>query len=194
MLDEHDQSAVICGLRTGNRESWAALYDGYSVDVWRYVARLVGPNVPDVADVVQETFLAAARSARQFDPLRGSLWSWLTGIAHHNVSLYWKQISKAARLQALAETHRIALQHWFDEATSAELPFEQSELAEMVRRVLAELPPDYAALLTAKYLEERSLDDLSREGGQTVEALKSKLARARREFRRLASRTFEAET
>ncbi len=142
MLDEHDQAAVICGLRTGHRESWAALYEGYSVDVWRYVARLVGPNVPDVADVVQETFLAAARSARQFDPKLGSLWSWLTGIAHHNVSLYWRQISKASRLQTLAETHRGALQHWLDRSISDELPFEQSELAELVRGVLAELPPN----------------------------------------------------
>lgn len=194
MLDEHDQSAVISGLQTGNRESWAALYDGYSVDVWRYVARLVGPNVPDVADVVQDTFLAAARSARQFDPQRGSLWSWLTGIAHHNVSLYWKQINKAARLQRLAEAHAGELHRWLDGSDSEPLPWEQSELAEVVRGVLAELPSDYAALLTAKYLEERSLDDLSRDGGQSVEALKSKLARARREFRRMASRTIEAET
>ncbi len=194
MLDENDQSAVICGLRAGNRESWAALYEGYSVDIWRYVARLVGPRVPDVADVVQETFLAAARSARQFDPQRGSLWSWLTGIAHHNVSQHWRQISKAARLQTLAESHRGVLQHWLDEGTSDKLPMEQSELAEMVRGVLADLPPDYAALLTAKYLEEQSLDDLARARGQSVEALKSKLARARREFRRMASRTIEAET
>ncbi len=193
MLDEHDQSAVICGLQHGNREAWAALYDGYSADVWRYVARLVGPEVTDVADVVQETFLAAARSARQFDAGRGSLWSWLTGIAHHNVSLYWTQINKAARLQKLAETHAGELHRWLDGFESEPLPWKQSELAELVRGVLAELPSDYAALLTAKYLDELSLDDLSRQWGQTVEALKSKLARARREFRKKAVRTIEAE-
>ncbi len=193
LLDEQDQSAVICGLRTGNRESWAALYDGYSVDVWRYVARLVGPNVPDVADVVQETFLAAARSARQFDPQRGSLWSWLTGIAHHNVSLHWKQVNKAARLQRLAEAHAGVLHRWLDCSEDDCLPFEQSELAELVRGVLVELPSDYAALLTAKYLDEVSLDELSQQWGHSVEALKSKLARARLEFRRKAGRTIEAD-
>ncbi len=193
MLDEHDQSAVICGLQHGNREAWAALYTGYSSDVWRYVARLVGPEVTDVADVVQETFLAAARSARQFDPGRGSLWSWLTGIAHHHVSLYWRQIGKAARLQTLAEAHAAELQRWLDESEADGLPFEQSELAELVRGVLAELPSDYAALLTAKYLDEQSLDELSQQWGHSVEALKSKLARARREFRRKAGRKIEAE-
>ena len=193
MLDEHNQSAVICGLQHGNREAWAALYDGYSADVWRYVARLVGPEGTDVADVVQETFLAAARSARQFDASRGSLWSWLTGIAHHNVSLYWRQINKTARLQKLAEAHAGELHRWLDGSEADDLPWEQSELAELVRGVLAELPSDYAALLTAKYLDELSLDELSRQWGQSVEALKSKLARARREFRRKAGRKIEAE-
>ena len=193
MLDEHDHSTVICGLQHGHREAWAALYDGYSADVWRYVARLVGPEVTDVADVVQETFLAAARSARSFDSGRGSLWSWLTGIAHHNVSLYWRQINKAARLQKLAEAHAGELHRWLDGSEADGIPSEQSELAELVRGVLAELPSDYAALLTAKYLDERSLDELSQQWGHSVEALKSKLARARREFRRKAGRKIEAE-
>ena len=193
MLDEHDQSTVICGLQHGNREAWAALYTGYSVDVWRYVARLVGAEGADVADVVQETFLAAARSARQFDSSRGSLWSWLTGIAHHHVSLYWRQLSKAARLQKLAEAHTGELHRWLDGSDFEELPLEKHELAELIRGVLAELPSDYAALLTAKYLDELSLDELSRQWGQSVEALKSKLARARREFRRKAGRKIEAE-
>lgn len=193
MLDEHDQSTVICGLQSGDREAWAALYDGYSVDVWRYVARLVGPEVTDVADVVQETFLAAARSARHFDSNRGTLWGWLTGIAHHNVSLYWKQTNKVARLQKLAEAHAGELYRWLDGSEADGLPFEQSELAELIRGVLAELPSDYAALLTAKYLDEQSLDELSQQWGHSVAALKSKLARARREFRRKAGRKIEAE-
>jgi len=193
LLDEHDQSTVISGLQHGNREAWAALYDGYSADVWRYVARLVGPQRADVADVVQETFLAAARSARQFDPGRGSLWTWLTGIAHHHVSLYWRQISKAARLQTLAEAHVGELQQCLDSPEFDRIPLEKSELAELVRGVLAELPADYAALLTAKYLDELSLDELSRQWGHSVEALKSKLARARREFRKKAGKTIEAE-
>ena len=193
LLDEHDQSTAICGLQHGHREAWAALYDGYSADVWRYVARLVGPEVTDVADVVQETFLTAARSARQFDAGRGSLWSWLTGIAHHHVSLYWKQINKAARLQALAETHAGELHRWLEGSSDEELPCERDELTELIRGILAELPSDYAALLTAKYIDDASLDELSQQWGHSVEALKSKLARARREFRRKAGRKIEAE-
>jgi RNA polymerase sigma-70 factor (ECF subfamily) len=183
VLDEPDQQAVICGLRLGDRDAWSALYDGYSADIWRYVARLVGPETAAVADIVQETFLAAARSARQFDPQRGTLWAWLSGIAHHQSALYWRQINKVQRLKELVEARADELRRWLETSASADEPWARLELADAVRGVLADLPADYSALLTAKYLDERTLDELSRESGGTVDAIKSKLARARREFR-----------
>ena len=183
MLDEHDQLAVIRGLRDGSREAWTALYLGYSADVWRYVGRLVGNHGNDVGDVVQETFLAAARAAQQFDSSRGSLWSWLAGIAHHQAAVYWRHAAKPGRLRALVEAGAVELRHWWDGSESAEGLLEKRELTDLVRGVLSDLSADYATLLTAKYLDEQSLDDLARQLGSSVEAIKSKLARARREFR-----------
>ena len=183
MLDEHDQLAVIRGLQDGSRDAWTALYDGYGVEVWRYVGRLVANSGTDVGDVVQETFMAAARAARQFDASRGSLWSWLAGIAHHQAALYWRQIGKRTRLRALAEAGVIELRHWLDGNESPHDVCERRETADLVRGVLSELSADYAALLTAKYIDQQSLDELARRFGSTVEAIKSKLARARREFR-----------
>ena len=183
MLDEHDQLAVIRGLRDGSREAWNTLYDAYCADVWRYVGRLVGAQPADIADVVQETFLAAARSARQFDSSRGTLWSWLAGIAHHQAAAYWRQIGKQSRLRALAEAGAIDLRQWLDGSESPDGACERRELIDLVRGVLSELPAEYAVLLTAKYIDEQSLDELARRFGSSVEAVKSKLARARREFR-----------
>ena len=183
MLDEPQQHAVVRGLRAGRRDAWTTLYDGYSADLWRYVGRLVGGSTTDVADVVQETFLAAARTAQRFDAQRGTLWSWLTGIAHHQAAAHWRQTRRTERLRTLAEAGTIDLRQWWDGTESADQIWERQELAELVRGALAELPSDYAALLTAKYLDEQSLDELARTMGNSVEAIKSKLARARREFR-----------
>lgn len=183
MLDQTDQQTVIHGLRLGDRNAWSALYDGYSADVWRYVARLVGPETASVADIVQETFLAAAGSARQFDSRRGTLWAWLSGIAHHQSALYWRQLKRAQRLQELAESQSEQLRRWLDDSTEVDEPWQRQELAETVRGVLAALPADYSALLTAKYLDDRTLEDLALQLGGSVDAIKSKLARARREFR-----------
>lgn len=183
MLDEPDQLAVIRGLRDGSRDAWTALYDAYSADVWRYVGRLIGGRTDEVGDVVQETFLAAARGAKQFDASRGSLWSWLAGIAHHQAAAHWRRSERMARVRVLVETGAIELRPWWDDAAAMDELWEQSEQAELVRGVLSELPADYAALLTAKYLDGQSVDELARRFGGSVEATKSKLARARREFR-----------
>src|SRR4249920_1732300 len=77
MLDEQHERRLARGLRDGKIDAWQALYDAFAERVWRGVARLLGGNGADVADVVQETMLAAAKSALSFDPERGSLWLWL---------------------------------------------------------------------------------------------------------------------
>ena len=182
-MEEPDQQAVIRGLRNGQQDSWTALYDGYSADLWRYVARLIGSSSGDIADVVQETFLAAARSARQFDPERGTLWAWLTGIAHHHVSLYWRQTHKRSRLMELVESRALELSYWIEGRDELIDLWERQELVDLVRATLGQMSADYASVLTAKYLDDQSLDEIAAKDGGSTDAIKSKLARARREFR-----------
>ena len=183
MLDASTQLAVIRGLREGRRDAWTTLYDEYSVDIWRYVGHLVGGTSSEVGDVVQETFLAAARGAARYDERRGSLWSWLAGIAHHQAAAHLRRGARKARLRTLVETGFVALRQGWDGAGEAAGDERRAELRELIRSVLAELSDDYAALLAAKYLDDRSLEQLVGLFGGTAEALKSKLARARREFR-----------
>jgi RNA polymerase sigma-70 factor, ECF subfamily len=194
LLDSPAQHAIIRGLQTGDREAWTQLYDSYSLDVWRYAARCLGADAPAVADVVQETFLEAAGAARGFNPQRGTLWQWLTGIAHHKVTAYWRQASRTARLQKLAESQAFDVNRWLCDGQPATQPIEQRELADLVRGTLAELTSEYAALLTAKYLDEQSLSEMAAQWNSTVEAIKSKLARARTEFRAKFERLYPRPT
>ena len=62
------------------------------------------------------------------------------------------------------------------------------EQAEHVRRTLAEMPSDYAWLLVAKYVDDRPIAAISAELAAGAEAVRSKLARARRLFRTALSR------
>lgn len=183
LLDQPQQRQIAGGLRTGDRAAWGALFDAYATPLGRFVARLIGSDVTAVDDVVQETFLAAARSARQFDSEQGTLWSWLAGIAQRQAALYWRQAARAARIKELAASGSARIQDWLIDSVEPDAPWEQRETADLIRSVLAELSSDYAALLTAKYLDERSTPDLLELFGGSTEALKSKLARARKEFR-----------
>ena len=157
---------------------WAALYDQHNAGVWRYIARIIGSDSDAVGDAVQETFLAAARAFHQFDPKRGTAWAWLTGIAHRQVALHWRRVGRDRIDHAGPPAEMAAVE------TEASLRLEQIETAQIVRRVLAEMPPDAAAILQGKYCDDHSVAELVERLGGTTEGIRSKLARARRDFQR----------
>jgi RNA polymerase sigma-70 factor (ECF subfamily) len=171
-----DPEQLARGLAAGSSAAWHALYDAFAEAVWRSVARRVGPNAADVADIVQETFLAAARSARTFDPARGSLWGWLSGIARRQAALHFR------RKQTRPEAHGDA----GGEMSAVDDPADLVALAETaaaVRQVLSGLPIDYETLLVGKYQDGLSLEELAQAESCSLDAVSSKLARARRAFR-----------
>ena len=158
-------------------DDWRTLFEEYSVDVWRYVANIIGSDADAVGDAVQETFMAAARCFDQFDPARGTTRSWRFGIAHHEVAKHWR---RAARHRIDSSGPPVEEASTAGEAATR---LEQLETVELVCRVLSELSSDSAALLTGKYCEEFTVVELVEQFGGTVEGVRSKLARARREFK-----------
>jgi RNA polymerase sigma-70 factor (ECF subfamily) len=174
-MGEHAERDLTRGLREGSAESWRSLYDSFALRVWNSVARRVGASSSDVADIVQETFMAAARSARNYDPGRGSLWCWLSGIARNQTALFFRK-----RKSRVDSAHEFELPG--REAEPAEL-LATAELAVSVRAVLSLLPLEYETLLVGKYVDELSLDDLAAAEESTASAIGSKLARARKAFR-----------
>ncbi|HYW78360.1 MAG TPA: sigma-70 family RNA polymerase sigma factor [Thermoguttaceae bacterium] len=192
-MDTHLQREVAQGLREGKAEAWRALYDAYCRPVWHSVARAMGPDSADVGDVVQETFLAAARSARHFDPDRGSLWMWLSGIARRQVALHYRQQKRHDR----AKDHRGLIAggarqvlRWLDNGQQTpEEALASVELSSAVRATLTELSTDYETLLTAKYLDGISVEEIASASDSSSTAVRSKLARARKAFRRAFANT-----
>ncbi len=183
MPDEQQQRHLVQGLRDGKTDAWQALYDAYAERVWRTVARLLGPQSADVADVVQETMLAAARSARAFDPGRGSLWLWLAGIARNHAVLHLRKQDRRQRL-AKAFAGNGELRRWLEGKEQAPPgALAAAELAALVRAALGELPADYALILTARYLDGETVTEIALRERASEVAVRSKLARARGAFR-----------
>jgi RNA polymerase sigma-70 factor (ECF subfamily) len=58
-------------------------YDAYGTMVFTMCRRVLGPDL--AADATQEVFVSAWRAHAQFDPQRGSLAGWLTGITRHRI-------------------------------------------------------------------------------------------------------------
>ncbi|MEE8451499.1 MAG: sigma-70 family RNA polymerase sigma factor [Thermoguttaceae bacterium] len=192
-MDDQLQLEVAQGLREGETEAWQALYDAYCRPVWHSVARAMGPDSADIGDVVQETFLAAARSARRYDPARGSLWMWLSGIARRQVALHYRQQKRHDRARdyrrLMAGGARQVLR-WLDNGREApDEVLATAELSSMVRATLTELPTDYETLLTAKYLDGATVEEIAGASDSSSTAVRSKLARARKAFRWALAKT-----
>ncbi|MFT3879447.1 MAG: sigma-70 family RNA polymerase sigma factor [Gemmatales bacterium] len=160
-------------------ESWETFYDAHAERLWRNVAQRIASSA-DVADVVQETMFAASRNFAQFNPNLGTPWNWLWGIGHRQVALHYR---KRGRLPVL-EQNIEPLVAWLEsEQNAAHQTVVRQEWGELVRQSLSTLSAEYDDLLTARYLEERPVEDLARQAGQTEAAVRSKLARARAALR-----------
>jgi RNA polymerase sigma-70 factor (ECF subfamily) len=84
-------------LRDGDEAALREVYDRYGAAVLHLARRTVG-NVADAEDVVQATFVAAWIGRAGFDPGRGSLLSWLLGIARRKAVDTLRARARADRL------------------------------------------------------------------------------------------------
>jgi len=186
-MDKNTEREIVEGLQQGERGAWLQLYEAYAERIWQNISRLMGYDCPSVPDVAQETFLAAARSAKNFNPGRGSLWVWLWGIARRQIALYYRKqspkivLARARKWWTSLDGQKL---DWINarEDTPPEV-LQACELAALVRFALLQLPDDYQALLLAKYIDGQSVDKIADEMDCSPVAVTSKLARARKSFR-----------
>lgn len=188
-MDSNTEQEIAIGLQQGERQAWQRLYHAYVEPLWRNISRLVGGDSTVVADIVQETFLAAARSAKSFDPHRGSIWIWLWTIARRQVALYYRKQKQSVGLNQ-ARQWWVSLDgekfDWID--AKADMPpdvLQSRELAMLVRAALRELPADYQVLLLTKYVDDLPVEKIVEQMNCSQMAVRSKLARARKSFRKV---------
>src|SRR3954468_21306455 len=82
-MSESDEKLLGRALK-GDEEAFTALYRRRQSPVYRFALHMTG-SMAVAEDVVQEVFLALLQSGRRFDPSRGTLLSFLYGIARNRI-------------------------------------------------------------------------------------------------------------
>ncbi len=161
----------------GDAAAWRRWLDGTFAPVADYVRWRCG-GLPDLADdVLQETWLTAARRLGSFDPARARFAAWVCGIAGNVVRNHLRARARdRRRTRPLADAPEPAAAQPADEG-------------ERVAEALARLPERYERALRAKYLDRRSVAEIAAETGETEKAVESLLTRARQAFREAFERT-----
>ena len=132
----------MAAVATGDETALTALIDRYADRVHAYLLRHSG-NRDDADDLLQETWVRVARSAKRFDTAR-RFRSWIYGIATNLArDLFRRRMTKERALRELS-TH-----------PAATLGADSIDHGELRDRI-AELPENMRAVLLLRYYEGMS--------------------------------------
>lgn len=171
-----------------HRDEFEKIVEAYERRIYNVALRLTG-NSDDAADLTQDTFLRAFRALGRF---RGdsSTYTWLYRIlVNLNKDRIGREVRKRDREASLetggADSGRMVIEDPGDTPVrEAERREAQGKLAEAI----ADLPDGYRECVVLKDVEGLSYDEIAQVLDISVEAVRSRLARARQQLRqRLAA-------
>ena len=163
--------------REGKPEAWDTLFRRYQLPLYVYVFELIH-NEQSSLDIVQETFIAAARhigGLREDDKFG----SWLFGIAHQKCVQRWRKQNRGEIL--------------FDEIPDAPGEVEDGPDELLIRReqetefmnLLNQLPPPQRSVLLLHFIEDFSLEEIARITETQLGTVKSRMHYAKKSLRKL---------
>ncbi len=161
--DAEIDAALVAAMANGDRDALSQLYERHSGLLLGLAMRIVRDR-REAEDLLHDVFLEAWRAAKDFDPKRGRVRTWLA----------IRMRSRALDLQKSARVSRNAGDSGLD------VLVDDSEAASpdhaRVRRALAELGPDQRRVLELAYFEGLSCTEIAARVEIPVGTVKSRLA------------------
>jgi RNA polymerase sigma-70 factor (ECF subfamily) len=168
---------LVAAAKAGDRQALEALLGRHQARVYRFGRKMCGDE-EDAADVLQETLLAAARTLPDFREA-SSVSTWLYTIAR-SFCIKKRRTSKfaPAALESLDQDADAGVSV-ADPARSPEEAASGRQLQAALDAAIDSLDPMYREVLVLRDVEGLPAADVAEALGLTVEAVKSRLHRAR---------------
>lgn len=159
-------SGVDAGFASDDPAALRAAYDAHGAVIFSFCRRSLGNDL--ASDVTQEVFVAAWRNRSRFDASRGTLRSWLFGIARYKV---------LGALRSQAPLHAV---HDPDEERLRVEPSEVDRLADrlVVEEAMAGLPDRVREVLQLAYIEDLTHQQIAERTRLPLGTVKSDIRRA----------------
>ena len=167
----HSDPELVAQMLQGSEESFTALYRRRQPGVFRFALQMTG-SAAIADDVTQETFLILLRQGGRYDASRGTVASFLYGIAR-------KQVLKRMENNPCAEEVEQA-----DSAASVLDELTRQETVEQVRNAVLRLPTQYREVIVLCDLQEVSYEDAAAILECPLGTVRSRLSRGREMLRR----------
>ncbi|HEX7296902.1 MAG TPA: sigma-70 family RNA polymerase sigma factor [Pyrinomonadaceae bacterium] len=170
--DERDDNELLRSMLAGDEDALVILYRRRQGSIYRFAYQMSG-SVTLAEDVTQEVFVFLIRDAHVFDPTRGSLNSFLLGVARNYVLRRLKgDHLLTAELDPEVTDDQIAESNPLDDLTRA-------ESIESVRKAVLSLPERYREVVVLCELQEMSYVEAAQVLDCAIGTVRSRLHRAR---------------
>lgn len=166
--------------RSGNAEAFTELCAPLEGMVYRHCLLMLR-NPTDAQDAAQEAMLRAYRAMPRFMGT-SSVSTWLYRIAH-NVCLDWLKRPQARRVTLSLNAMAEAGQEPADRQEGPEARYLRQSDQEHLREALTNLSPENQALLTLRYGDDASYEELASMLNIPEGTVKSRLNRAKEKLR-----------
>lgn len=168
---------IIADVLNGNKEAFAELVRAHQEPIRRYCAGIFGAGA-NADDAAQEVFIKAYRGLKSFHG-KSAFGTWLYRIAinHCRDLLRKKMRRKEDSLDQIRETQGDA----FTTGITADSAREALSARETAEKVLASVSEQARSILILREVEELSYEEIMRVLGCSLDAVKSRLKRARQE-------------
>jgi RNA polymerase sigma-70 factor (ECF subfamily) len=172
-------------MKNGDPASVMEIYNTYADRIYSLVYNQVDRDRDAAQDIVQETFLAASKSASKFNG-RSKVYTWLYSIAHKKIADFYRRRKREAKYQSMASDSQIDLSSGSEPPVTEILDAEKK--SRFVQETLSNLPLHYKQVLLLKYVEEMPVTEISQVMARSTKSVEGLLTRARKELReRLAA-------
>ena len=162
-------------MRSGTAAAFQALYRRHQGPLYRFATLRCGS--PDLAaDVVQEVFMGVLTGALRFDPLRGQLQHFLFGVARNLILKHEQARGRTASLPDSEDGEDDDSGDYKAEPLARML---SNEVADDVRRALAQLSPHYRDSLILYEMHDLSYQEIAAICQVDIGTVRSRLSRAR---------------
>ena len=164
-------------MMAGDESAFTALYRRRSVGVYRFALQMSGSEAV-AEDVTQEVFLALMSDASRFDATRGSLSSYLYGIARNHVLRRFERERPFVQIVDDADEGETHAELWMVDADQHE-ELQRNEMVGQLRQAVLALPEHYREVVVLCDLHEMSYVEAANALGLAVGTVRSRLHRAR---------------
>jgi RNA polymerase sigma-70 factor, ECF subfamily len=170
-----DDQQLLDRARTGQPEALEQLLERHQAQIYRFGMKMCR-DPEDAKDVLQDTLLSVARNVRDFRA-GSSISTWLYTIAH-SFCVKKRRKSKFAP-QGAAAPLDTAAEHVADPRAAADEAVASKQVERALEVAIASLEPMYREVLLLRDVEGLTAPEVARVTGVSVQAVKSRLHRAR---------------